>query len=166
MKFNRGKKRATGFSLPFVGGGLDWHSDVGEREVIERLVIQLGEKRALYQQHAWEEYDWVNASVIEVRSWLTAVLTVLHPGSDASRLVEHLRAACNRYLTAAGRPAAGLMPPAARDALEALRETFRVTLAYIGANGNMPAATALARAISEGLQEVPSHPGRSDDDSA
>jgi hypothetical protein len=93
----------------------------------------------------------VNASVIEIRAWLTAALTRLRSGSEASRLVAHLRDACNQFLMMSGRPEPGLMPPGPRQALEDLRESFRVTLTYFGTEGKLPEALALAQAVEPGL---------------
>jgi hypothetical protein len=86
--------------------------------------------------------------VLNIRSELTEGLIELAPGSEASRLIEALRNACNRYLALTPDPQRGAaLRPAYAQALQGLRETFRVILVYLSREGGIVGAGQLAAMI-------------------
>lgn len=157
MEWKKGKTRVSSFSLPVVGGGLGWERVPSDRDVIERLAIRLGERGALSAPYEWEDEEYLNRSVIEIRSMLTDALSVLEPGGGPFRMVEQLRAGCGTFLRKSRHPrrdATGLRPEVAA-ALAKLRESFRVTFAYAAVAGGIDVAAELARAIPEELSAGP-----------
>jgi hypothetical protein len=100
--WNRSRPRVTGVSLPFSGGGLSWSPRTREREVVRDLVIELQERRALFAEVEQEDEVHLNASIKEIRGMLTRALKGLVDLSEAYRLIEHLRAVCNTYLSSHG----------------------------------------------------------------
>jgi hypothetical protein len=152
VKWKQSKPKVTGGSLPVVGGGLSWAQPQGEKEVVRALVIDLEERRALYDPVQMEDEAHLNESIGQIRRWLSDALKALVDDSEAYRLVRHLRDACNAYLRLARDPMPGQAPrPHFWAALQALRESFRVTLAYIGRDGDLPQATDLAQKIPHDL---------------
>jgi hypothetical protein len=148
VKWKQSRRKVTGGSLPVVGGGLSWSQPQAEKDVVRALVIDLEERRALFEPVSMEDEAHLNESIKEIRRWLSTALKALVDDSEAYRLVRHLRTACNAYLSLAPDPTPGLAPrPHFQAALQALRESFRVTLAYIGREGDLPQATDLARKI-------------------
>jgi len=152
MRWRRKRARPTGVTLPIVGGGLSWVSKTSEKEEIRRLVIDLGGRRALTGLADAEDEGHVGASILWIRGRLSEALHHLVDGSDATRLMEQLRESCNEYLTAVPDPPSSgefrMLRPHALVALRQLRETFRVTLAYVGREGGLKPATDLADRLS------------------
>jgi hypothetical protein len=119
--------------------------------VLEHLVTELAAKRALSKAYEWEDEDYLNASVLEIRGFLTDALHGLRPGELPYRLVEQLRSDCNTFLTTVGRPRQGVsgLREHVTEALTRLRESFRVKLAFLAKEGQLPVAGELAAAIPD-----------------
>lgn len=151
MRWTRARRSWSGFSIPVIGGGASWRSSTDEREVVRNLAISFGERRALTAALDCEDEEFVNASILEVRKMLTDALRDLQDGSEASRLLTKLRDACNKFLTDVG-PAqmTGTLRPAVVSSLVELRESFRVTFSYMGSQGELCQASALAERIPYG----------------
>jgi hypothetical protein len=146
--WKKSRSRLTGVALPFSGGGLSWSPGSSEKEAVRDLVIELQARRALFEDVEREDEAYLNTSIREIRTMLTRTLKRLVDLSEAYRLVEHLRAACNTYLSLARDPLQGFAPRHHfQVALQALRESFRVTLGYIGEMGDLKQATDLSRKI-------------------
>jgi hypothetical protein len=148
LKWERPWPELTSISLPVVGGGISWSRRRGEKGVTRDLVIDLQPRRVLTQAAQINE-EWVNKSILSIRERLSEALKQLADGSPAFRLIAQLRDACNSYLTVASdpRPGRGPLRPHVRDALDELRESFRVTLLFLGEKGDLGQATDLAREI-------------------
>jgi hypothetical protein len=138
----------TSISLPVLGGGISWSKKRGEKAVTRDLVIDLQERRVLFQPAQLHE-EWVNQSILWIRERLSEALKQLADGSVVYRLIAQLRDACNGYLTTASdpRPGPGRLRPHLQVALDELRESFRVTLQFLGEKGDLLQATDLAREI-------------------
>jgi hypothetical protein len=147
MKFRKGKPRPTGVSTPILG--VQWEYRTGERQALEQLVAFLSARRALSASYEWEDEDHLNQSVIEIRGVLNSTLAASAHGSETYRLVEGLQDLCNEFLNAVGRPRTGKtgLRQHTQQALQKLRESFRVKLAYIGKEGGIAAALELAAKI-------------------
>jgi hypothetical protein len=88
--------RLTGFSTPVFG--LSWEPPVVDREVAERLIAFLEDKRVLYDPYQFEVPQWSIAAVLAIRERVTELLA---GGGIPDELVDHLRAiraACRRFL--------------------------------------------------------------------
>jgi hypothetical protein len=148
VRWKRGSVSVGGFSLPVIGGGLSWSKAVPEKEIVRRLVTRLAERRVFSEIYEAEYEAYTNESVLSIRSLLTDAIAELSPGSEASRLLIALRDACNRYLTLTPDPKHGArLRPAYAEALQGLRETFRVVLVYLSQEGRLAEAGGLAASI-------------------
>lgn len=123
---------------------------VEECAAVERLVTRLGGRRSLSATYEHEGEHYLNASILEQREWLTETLTTLSPERAPYRLVEQMRTACNRYLDAVPDPKEGELRPGTRDALQRLRESFRVKLRVFEEQCRLPLAGELALSIPDG----------------
>lgn len=140
--------------MPVVGGGIGWAPGTDEKDVVRRLVIDLEARRTLYSDLDVEGEGYVTSSVRWMRDRLSETLKDLSDGSEASERISELREDCNDFLTAVPDAEEGVhkpLRPHAAAALQQLRESFRVKLAYLG-KGDLDRATALAERIPH---EVP-----------
>jgi len=90
-------RRITGISGSF--GGVQW-SDPGssDRERVRGFLIELKDRRVLYNPDWLEVRQQVDASVDEIRDICTAVLKTFSPNDFATLAIRNVRAACRRYL--------------------------------------------------------------------
>ena len=90
-------RRITGISGPF--GGVQW-ADPGpsDRERVRGFLVELEDRRVLYNPDWLEVRDQVDSSVIEIRHICTDVLKGLSPLDFATLPIRNVRAACRRYL--------------------------------------------------------------------
>lgn len=91
--------RITGFSIPVIGGGLQWTPTEPERDTVRKLLMFLEDRRALYIDHCLEIEDQVAQSVLQIREELTKTLQALPDDSIAVDSVRAMRAACRKFLT-------------------------------------------------------------------
>lgn len=91
--------RVSGFSLPVIGGGLQWTPTEQERDIVRKLFAFLEDRRALYVDYCLEIEDQVAQSVLQIRKELTETLQALPDESNAVGPVRAMRAACRRFLT-------------------------------------------------------------------
>jgi hypothetical protein len=145
-----------GFSIPVIGGGLSWNTGEAEREVVRQLVVRLGERRVLSDIYESEYEAFANQSLLEIRGWITDAMTRLASGSEATRLLSALRDGCNHYLRLTPNPRFGAaLRPEYAEALQGLRETFRVILRYLATEGGIAEAGVLAASIPPNLSPSP-----------
>jgi hypothetical protein len=83
--------------LPIVGGGLQWERLPGDAKIVRATIVRLGERRALSAPYEWEGEDFLARSVIEMRTMLSDGLVELDPTGEAYRLLDAMRADCNRF---------------------------------------------------------------------
>ena len=90
-------RRITGVSGPF--GGVQW-ADPGpsDRERVRGFLIELEDRRVLYNPDWLEVRQQVDASVDEIRGACTAALKTFAPNDFATVPLRNIRAACRRYL--------------------------------------------------------------------
>lgn len=90
-------RRITGISGPF--GGVQW-ADPGpsDRERVRGFLIELEDRRVLYNPDWLEVRQQVDASVGEIRGVCTAALKTFAPSDFATLPIRNIRAACRRYL--------------------------------------------------------------------
>jgi hypothetical protein len=90
-------RRITGISGPL--GGVQW-ADPGpsDRERVRGFLIELEDRRVLYNPDWLEVRQQVDSSVDEIRDICTAVLKTFSPNDFATLPVRNVRAACRRYL--------------------------------------------------------------------
>jgi hypothetical protein len=91
--------RISGFSIPVIGGGLQWTPTEPERETVRKLLSFLEDRRALYVDYCLEIEDQVAQSVLKIREELTKTLQALPEGSKGVGPLRAMRAACRKFLT-------------------------------------------------------------------
>jgi hypothetical protein len=91
-------RRITGISVGPLGG-VQW-ADPGpsDRERVRRFLVELEDRRVLYNPDWLEVRSQVDASVGEIRQICTEALKTLGPSDYASLPIRNIRAACRRYL--------------------------------------------------------------------
>lgn len=94
-------RRITGISLPF--GGVQW-ADPGpsDRERVRGFLLELEDRRVLYNPDWLEVRQQVDTSVVEIRRVCTDALKTFAPTDFATVPIRNIRAACRRYLDDAG----------------------------------------------------------------
>ncbi|MFF8376237.1 DUF6650 family protein [Streptomyces sp. NPDC015661] len=104
MKISGIMRRITGFSTPF--GGLDWEASVPQREVAQKLLVYLEDRRVLTAPRpvieAVEVPQHCVASVFQIRETLTQFLMDPDTGDELAQQLKTLRAACRRFLNDVG----------------------------------------------------------------
>jgi hypothetical protein len=90
-------RRITGISGPF--GGIQW-ADPGpsDRERVRGFLLELEDRRVLYNPDWLEVRQQVDSSVAEIRRICTSVLKTFDPSDYATLPIRNIRAACRRYL--------------------------------------------------------------------
>jgi len=89
-------KHITGFSTPIFG--VSWSPPEPERDKIQKLIVFLEDRRALYNPYNMETVRWADESVLKIREELTDRLQQLSEGSKAAPSLRAMRAACRQYL--------------------------------------------------------------------
>lgn len=90
-------RRITGISGPF--GGVQW-ADPGpsDRERVRGFLVELEDRRVLYNPDWLEVRQQVDTSVVEIRRACTDALKTFSPSDFAMLPIRNIRAACRRYL--------------------------------------------------------------------
>lgn len=101
-KFSELASRLTGISIPVFG--VSWQPPAPERKTVRNLLIFLEDRRALYTPFAFEMEHQVTASVLEIRTMLTAAIQSLPETSEAIPRIRAMRIACREYLDKSNEP--------------------------------------------------------------
>jgi hypothetical protein len=117
------RRRPRLTSIDAFGFGVGWDWIDSEGEIIRRLIVFLEDRRALFEDYAFEVPSDVVSSVLQIRSELTKTLQQLSEGSGAAHAVRALRDTCINFLRSAERPRWG---PTFNIALGELRGVFSV----------------------------------------
>lgn len=90
-------RRITGVSGPF--GGVQW-ADPGpsDRERVRGFLLELEDRRVLYNPDWLEVRHQVDTSIVEIRRICTEALKVFSHSDFATLPIRSVRAACRRYL--------------------------------------------------------------------
>ena len=144
-------RRIKGFSTPL--GGVDWDLPLPQRAVAEKVVVYLEDRRVLTMpravMHAVEEPDHCVASVLQIRETLTQILMEPDTGDDLADNLKAMRAACRRFLDAAGPNHSGhvhgrFASATFGAALGELRAVFGIQLGIIAARYKLELSEELA----------------------
>ncbi|MFJ3226956.1 DUF6650 family protein [Streptomyces sp. NPDC086783] len=144
-------RRIKGFSTPL--GGVDWDLPLPQRAVAKKLVVYLEDRRVLTMpravMHAVEEPDHCVASVLQIRETLTQILMDPDTGDDLAENLKAMRAACRRFLNAAGPNHSGHVRGHFESAtfgaaLGELRAVFGIQLGVIAARYKLELSEELA----------------------
>lgn len=81
----------------FWGLNLNWALPASDHEVVRAFVVQLEDRRALYNPYNVEVEGDVSWSVKGIREFASTALEKLSPDSPAAFAVSSIRRACRRY---------------------------------------------------------------------
>ncbi|MEW2395859.1 DUF6650 family protein [Streptomyces sp. NPDC046862] len=144
-------RRIKGFSTPL--GGVDWDLPLPQRAVAEKVFVYLEDRRVLTMPRAViravEDPDHCVASVLQMRETLTQILMEPDTGDDLAENLKAMRAACRRFLDAAGPNHSGhfgdrFESAAFGAALGELRAVFGIQLGVIAARYKLELSEELA----------------------
>lgn len=92
--------RVSGLSVPAFG--LQWQTTPGDKDAARRVLCFLEDRRLLFgTRHVEDEIHCIR-SAIEIRRFLTQQLDSAKPGNDLSNSIRTMRAACRKFVDAAG----------------------------------------------------------------
>lgn len=146
-------RRITGVSGPF--GGIQW-ADPGpsDRDRVRGFLIELEDRRVLYNPDWLEVRQQVDISVDEIRTVCTTSLKAFGPSDFATVPLRNIRAACRRYLDEvtvefrhAGFHYRNELSPGAFVALGAFRATVGHEVARLSAHYDVEIEGDLASVI-------------------
>ena len=133
--------RVTGVSLPWIG--MQWERASGDKEVAQQTIIELENRRVLFgDRHSGDEMYCVN-SANEIRHFLTGQISAAKPGKDLANSLRAMRAACRKFVDAAGPNADNFHPGWPENSrfvvsLGELRTLIGVQVARIAAQFDLP----------------------------
>lgn len=154
MKVLEIMRRIKGFSTPL--GGVDWDMPLPQRAVAEKVVVYLEDRRVLTRPravvHAVEEPNHCVASVLQIRETLTQILMEPGTGDELADNLKAMRAACRRFLDAAGPNHTGRVHGHSESAtfgaaLGELRAVFGIQLGIIAARYELELSEELANIL-------------------
>lgn len=100
MKFKNILKHITGLSVP--GFGIQWSPPKYESDIAEQLLLELEDKRVLYNPISMEDANHCVFSVNNIRENLTNAAKTLDRNSPVSKTVKKLRSACRQFCNIVG----------------------------------------------------------------
>jgi len=144
--------RVTGISGPF--GGIQWETVEGDKNVARRVINFLEDRRLLFGDRHFEDYMHCVRSAIEIRAMLTNEISASRPGRTLEQCLRVIRAACRKFVDAAGPNARNfdyvLAPYEAGVfglALGDLRTSIGLQIALIAEKFDLPVEEDLARIL-------------------
>lgn len=97
MRFSEIANRITGFSTPIFG--IQWTPPQLDREVAERVIVFLEDRRVLYEAMEAEMPEYCVNSVLEIRSYLTHLLGNGGTSAELADSLRAMRAACRKFMS-------------------------------------------------------------------
>jgi hypothetical protein len=96
LAFQQVSGRIPGLAIPLFGRS--WDPPESERKIIQRLILFLEDRPALYDPLDLELFAWATDSILGIRNELTKTLPKLGTYSQAVPHLKAMRAACIDYL--------------------------------------------------------------------
>jgi Family of unknown function (DUF6650) len=150
LRFKDLAKRITGVSIPVFG--VSWTAPPSERQIVRETFVFLEDRRALYNDFAWELEHEVAESVLAIRRELTEALKRLPEHSHATEALTAIRAACREYLDHGG--AGRLHGQSFALALGRFRTLVGVEIAYLAVKYGIDITGDLARVVPPQFREA------------
>jgi hypothetical protein len=152
LAFQEVAARITGVSLPIFG--ISWNPPTPEREIVREVFVFLEDRRALYNDYPHEIDHQVAASVLAIRSELTAALKRLPESSTAAAPIRAMRAACREYLDSTAGPGSRSWGPFLfTTELGRLRAMIGVQVAYLAVEYGIDLEGELLQVIPAELRD-------------
>lgn len=92
--------RITGISIPWFG--VSWKPTPAEADIAQRVITFLEDRRVLFNPYGWEIEDHCVQSVLQIRNFLTQVLTEFPNKEGIAQHLRAMRAACRKFLDTVG----------------------------------------------------------------
>lgn len=96
LSFNDIKERLTGISCPFFG--ISWNPPESERQVAQRVIRFLEDRRVLYNPSELEMPRHCVESVCRIREYLTSEMQQIDSDSNLFAYLKAMRIACRKFL--------------------------------------------------------------------
>jgi hypothetical protein len=96
MKYKEIIKRITGISSPIFG--VSWNPENTERDFAKQTVTFLEDRRVLYNPSEMEVPHHCVQSVLQIRQFLTPLISKLPEDNDLAKSLKAMRAACRKFL--------------------------------------------------------------------
>jgi len=96
MTFKEIANRITGISMPVFG--ISWNPPKLEKQIAEKVIVYLEDKRVLYNPYELEVPKHCIESVNQIRVFLTEQLYDVERGSELSNILRAMRDACRKLL--------------------------------------------------------------------
>ena len=96
MRFKDIANRLTGFSTPVFG--LSWNPPESDSKVAKRIILELEDRRVLYNPSEMECPHHCAESILQIRHTLTDELKHIDPTSNLAGNLRAMRAACRKFL--------------------------------------------------------------------
>lgn len=96
MTFKEIANRITGISTPVFG--ISWNPPVLERQVAEKIITYLEDKRVLYNPFELETPEHCKQSILSIREFLTQQLFVVDRDTELSKVLRAMRNSCRKFL--------------------------------------------------------------------
>ena len=90
----------AGISTPVVG--VQWVKTAGDKDINRAVVVFLEDRRLLFADRHVEDEQHCVQSALQIRSFLTEQIMKAKPGKELEEALRRMRAACRRFLEAAG----------------------------------------------------------------
>jgi hypothetical protein len=91
------------------GFSLNWEKVPGDKDVARRVITYLEDRRLLFGERHTEDQMHCVDSAIGIRNFLTQELTNAKPGKSLEASLRAIRAACRKFIEAAGPNARNFM---------------------------------------------------------
>lgn len=96
MTFKEIANKITGISIPIFG--VSWTPPKLEKQIAEKIVIFLEDRRALYNPYELEVPRHCIESVMKTREFLTEQLYEVEGNSELGQIIRAMRSACRKFL--------------------------------------------------------------------
>jgi hypothetical protein len=96
MDYKQIASRITGVSCPFFG--LSWNPPQADRDIAQRVITFLEDRRVLYNPYELEVPEFCIDSVVSIREFLTQTLMETQDKKELSDNLRAMRAACRKFM--------------------------------------------------------------------
>lgn len=93
------RSQINGVELPFIGGGISWKTNPSEKEIANKFLLFLADRRALYQKWELEHEIAVMHSMREIRQRITIDIQNIDSKSNFFQAMRELQITCQSFLT-------------------------------------------------------------------
>lgn len=96
MRFKEVLGRLTGISCPIFG--VSWNPSEADVTIARKVITFLGDRRVLYSPSELEVPDQCISSIVQIRSFLTDLISSQKDAGSHTENLRAMRAACRKFL--------------------------------------------------------------------